>query len=114
MKRGRLRQVSSKALARRSERADIRFEVHGRDRVCQFPNYVSVAYMNSFSPLPPSFECGGRLDVHEIIPRSAWAEGQYDLDNCVLVCRAHHQWIDNNPALAHDIGLHKFSWERAT
>lgn len=56
--------------------------------------------------------CDGPLDPHEVIPRSAWHDGQYDLDNIVMVCRAHHRWIDNHPALAHAVGLHKFSWER--
>lgn len=52
------------------------------------------------------------LDCHEIIPRSAWPSGYLVADNCVMVCRIAHQWIDLNPEKAHDIGLHGFSWER--
>jgi hypothetical protein len=56
--------------------------------------------------------CGGPLDPHEIIPRSAWRAGVHELDNVLIVCRAHHRWIDNHPHAAHELGLHKFSWER--
>lgn len=56
--------------------------------------------------------CGGPLDPHEIIPRSAWAAGYLDVDNVVMVCRRHHDWIGDHPAAAHDLGLHRFSWER--
>lgn len=33
------------------------------------------------------------MDVHERIPRSKWAAGYLDVDNCLLVCRAHHDQI---------------------
>ena len=58
--------------------------------------------------------CGGPDDVHEIIPRSAWAKGYLVDENCILVCRRHHDWIGDNPAAAHELGLHGFSWERPT
>lgn len=56
--------------------------------------------------------CGGPLDAHEIIPRSAWREGQFVVANVVMVCRTHHRWIDDHPAEAHAVGLHGFSYER--
>lgn len=56
--------------------------------------------------------CGGPLDVHEIVPRSAWAGGYLVEENCITVCRRHHDWIGDNPAQAHAYGLHAFSWER--
>lgn len=59
-----------------------------------------------------SVACGGAADVHEIIPRSAWPDGYLVVDNCVLICRRHHEWVDANPAAAHALGLHGFSWER--
>lgn len=62
--------------------------------------------------LVPSVKCKGQHDPHEIIPRSAWRDGIYVLDNVVEVCRAHHDWIDDHPDLAHKVGLHGFSWER--
>lgn len=60
----------------------------------------------------PEISCGGPLDPHEIIPRSAWARGWLVLSNVLMVCRAHHDWIGDNPADAHAVGLHGFSWER--
>jgi hypothetical protein len=63
------------------------------------------------APRVPEVLCQGPLDVHERIPRSAWPGGDLVIDNCILVCRAHHDWIDDNPKLAHDLHLHGYSWE---
>lgn len=60
----------------------------------------------------PTVACSGPLDVHEVIPRSAWAKGYLVLSNCRTVCRAHHDWIGLHPLEAHRLGLHGFSWER--
>jgi hypothetical protein len=67
--------------------------------------------------LIPNHVCGfipGRkaLEVHEVIPRSAWAEGYLVESNCVALCAVAHNWVDANPSAAHEVGLHKFSWER--
>lgn len=56
--------------------------------------------------------CRGRLDPHEVIPRSAWADGQYVFDNVMMICRRHHDWIGDYPDAAHLVGLHGYSWER--
>lgn len=60
-----------------------------------------------------NIRCGGRMDPHEIIPRSAWPGGELVVANVVMICRRHHQWVDANPVLAHAVGLHGFSWERS-
>ena len=57
-------------------------------------------------------QCGGELDVHEIIPRSAWPDGWLVVDNCVCLCRRHHEWVDANPDDAHEVGLHGYAHER--
>lgn len=65
--------------------------------------------------LVPEIRCAGRLDPHEIIPRSAWSAGYLDLDNVVTLCRAHHDWTEKHRGQggpAHRVGLHGFSWER--
>lgn len=90
---------SARRLAERGERRRVVEEVRRRDRSCRATCVMEVA-------------CGGPLDVHEIIPRSAWALGYLDADNCALVCRRHHDWIDLHPDEAHEIGLHRESWER--
>lgn len=88
---------------RRREQVELRRTVEEfvrrRDRECQARRAVGG-------------ECAGRLDVHEVIPRSAWPDGYLEPDNCVLVCRAHHSWIDRHPTEAHGFGLHGYSWER--
>lgn len=60
----------------------------------------------------PSVTCAGPLDPHEIIPRSAWAAGEFEVGNIIAVCRAHHDWIGDHPTSAHELGLHGYSWER--
>ena len=92
---------SARALASLPLRAQVVDAAWGRDRGrCQAEHKV------------PEIRCGGQLDPHEIIPRSAWPGGDLVLDNVVMVCRRHHDWIDDHPAAAHECGLHGFSWER--
>lgn len=101
MERGRgLRPVSKKREAEEAARREVRQIVRSRDRACRAKGAV------------PDVHCNGPLDVHEVIPRSAWAKGYLVVDNCVLVCRAHHDWIDDNPDQAHELGLHGYSWEK--
>ena len=56
--------------------------------------------------------CWGPLDVHEPIPRSAWPGVHLLPDRATSICRGHHCWVDANPAEAHALGLHGYSWER--
>jgi hypothetical protein len=74
--------------------------VHLRDRSCRA------------AALVPSVPCSGRLDVHEIIPRSAWGNGALEESNAILLCSAHHRWTHLHPTEAHCAGLRKWSWER--
>lgn len=59
-----------------------------------------------------AIRCGGPLDPHEVIPRSAWAAGYLVLHNVVMICRNHHDWVGDYPDAAHEVGLHGYSWER--
>lgn len=93
-----IRQESKKHKNDRAERDMIVRLVRSRDRTCQA----------AFAP----GHCAGPLDVHEVIPRSAWRKGYLVVENCKLVCRRHHDWIGENPDEAHTLGLHGFSWER--
>lgn len=101
MRRGRPpRRVSAKRFAERPSRQAVVEQVFARDRTCQAAGKV------------PGVACRGPLDPHEIIPRSAWGQGYLVAENVIVVCRAHHDWIDDNPKLAHEVGLHGYSWER--
>jgi hypothetical protein len=102
MRRGKpLARVSPKRAGRARERQLIVDRALARDRwTCQAEKLV------------PEVECATHLDPHERIPRSVWAEGIYELDNVITVCRSHHRWIDNHPEEAHELGLHGYAHER--
>lgn len=96
-----LRQKSKKREDEEAQRAAVVKAVRKRDAwTCQAKDAV------------PEVHCSGPLDVHEIIPRSAWRAGYLVVDNCILVCREHHDWIGDHPDEAHGYGLHGYSWER--
>lgn len=77
---GRLKQRSRKTAADADERVHVVAQVWMRDGGrCRCAGWA--------------VECGGPMDVHERIPRSKWAAGYLDVDNCLLVCRAHHDQI---------------------
>jgi hypothetical protein len=93
--------MSARRRAEIPERTAVVLAALERDRYrCQAP------------PLVPEIRCAGPLDPHEIIPRSAWHAGYLRLDNVMILCRAHHDWVGDHPDLAHRAGLHGFSWER--
>lgn len=99
--RKRIPHISDRALAQLPERARVVDAAWERDRgQCQAERLV------------PDCRCGGKLDPHEIIPRSAWPGGELVVDNVVMVCRRHHEWIGDHPVEAHRLGLHGYSWER--
>lgn len=68
--------------------------------------------------LVPALRCGSpwhdrpTLEGHEVIPRSVWPGGHLVAENVRMVCQNHHDWIGDEPDLAHDVGLHGYSWER--
>lgn len=109
MKRSPLRRISKRRARLLPARRELVGRIHARDVVCQLPRYLLRAHR-----LHEGFEhqCRRPLDVHEIIPRSAWRDGWLDDTNCVLVCRAAHDWIGDHPDEAHEIGLHGYSHER--
>lgn len=111
MKRTTIVPISKKRRAALPERAKVRQVVLERDGYeCQFWTKAPVDAMDW--PNVP-FACDrSQLDVHEIIPRSAWKDGWLVPENCVCLCRRHHEFVTDNPDLAHSIGLHGYSWER--
>jgi hypothetical protein len=51
------------------------------------------------------------VHVHEILFRSGGGDPT-DPDGCLGVCAFCHTWIHDHPALSHELGLRKWSWER--
>lgn len=48
--------------------------------------------------------CGGPLDVHEPARRSHGADPT-DPEQCVLLCRRHHEFVHANPSIGKALGL---------
>lgn len=97
--RSRLAPVSKKRRAAMPDRERVRLAVIDRDRGCV------VAAMG----VPEAGPCGQRagramLEVHEVIPRGRGGDW-LDVDNCIALCPAHHDWVTNNPASAAEYGL---------
>lgn len=103
IKRGRPPAAESvRHLSQRDRRAEVRRIVLARDKVCQGDAVLALTRIQH----------GGPLDVNEIIPRAQWAAGYLDPDNCVLLCRAHHDWVTAYAHGAHALGLRKWAHER--
>lgn len=99
--------VSSKRRSEQAQRAAVREAVILRDRGCRGVGVI------------PGHVCGRvdgrpRLEVHEIIPRSAWPAGYLVESNCISLCPVGHDWVGLHPSDAHELGLHGYSWERPT
>lgn len=116
-----LRRESRKHAAEATERRDLVERVRRRDGYrCQARDLDVEAMMLALAAGDTDLRraldrfprrCDGPLDVHERIPRSAWRAGYLVDDNCLLVCRSHHDWIDDEPDAAHELKLHGYSWE---
>ena len=100
MKRSPLRQVSKKRRRDLKTRAEVRAVVLDRDQDCRARGLI------------PLHICAGPLDVHERIPRSAWADGYLDPDNCLTLCRSAHDFVHDHSDLAVELGLLGKSWDR--
>jgi len=59
--------------------------------------------------LVPDLACLGRLDPHHLVRRSQGGSDQPE--NLVLLCRAHHSWVHENPAAARSLGLLRHGWQ---
>lgn len=106
--------MSAKRRAALPERAAVKQAAHERDAwLCQFWNFYDRAAQDDhglphMAALP--LACGGNLEAHEIIPRSAWSDGWLCLANISSLCSRHHQWVTDHPAAAASFGLHAYSW----
>ena len=70
---------------------DIYAQVVARDNGCRAERLVR------------EISCYGRLDPHHIQRRSQG--GTDTADNLVTLCRAHHRWVHEHPALSKPLGL---------
>jgi hypothetical protein len=54
--------------------------------------------------------CFGPIHGHELLKRSRGGAID-DIDNIVLACNHHNEWVESHPVEAHELGLSKHSWE---
>ena len=103
MKRTPIRRVSKKRAATFSARRECVRIVLERDLGCRF-----WARMNALAPqdnrMVDAPVCCGPIDVHEPRHRSQGADPT-DPDQCVAICRAHHDWAHTHPIQAKLLGL---------
>ena len=88
VKRARLNPISKKRRAALPARSAVIREVHERDQHCQFiaALWNPEAGWEEGDLVGVPTRCSSGLDVHEIIPRSAWSAGWLEPSNCVLLC----------------------------
>lgn len=95
-----LARVSPKKAAKQAARREVVAAVRARARNrCEGDRFV------------PGHRCTYYCDPHEIVQRSAWRDGDLDVDNVVWICRGLHDWAHENVAEAIEVGLLKPSWE---
>jgi hypothetical protein len=103
VKRTPIRRVSKKRAATFSARRECVRIVLERDLGCRF-----WARMNAMGPpknlVVDAPVCWGPIDVHEPGHRSQGADPT-DPDQCVALCRAHHDWVHDHPLRAAPLGL---------
>ena len=91
---------SAKRTADAPARREVVAQVLARDaHACRAPAQLLAAGIEDDETLPA--RCGGPLDVHERITRASWPAGYLRVDNCLTLCRAHHDWAHDHPQLAY-------------
>lgn len=88
-------QVSKKRARENRQRSKVRDEVLTRDGfTCRTRGGI----------IPSIPRCAGPLDVHEVIGRGRG--GSFlDPENCLTLCRRHHEWVTAHPREATELGL---------
>lgn len=108
-----MRSVSRKRQRERPQREAAIAAVIERDGEGCFAFRQIMAFPMSKIPPGTPITCAGPLDAHEVIQRSVYPGGHLDPANIRMVCRRHHSWLDTDASFAHELGLFRFSWERA-
>lgn len=92
-----LRRMSPKRLDSLDTWEQTKRIVRERDKTCQgIHKLTDVA-------------CRWPLDVHHLLPRGRG--GRDEPQNCVLLCRAHHDAVHSAPECGEEVGLLRASWD---
>ena len=104
MKRSRLNPMSDAAKKKLSARRACIAAVKERDKSCQFWSHLNAWLALNAGRFPwPYPQCGGPPEVHE--PAHRRNVDFTDPTNCLLLCRSHNQWCEDQPTAAREIGL---------
>ena len=115
MKRTPLSPMSKKRRRDLDTRRQVIRVVHERDTDCVFMatawglRGITELHDGDLQLFPA--QCGGPLDVHEIVQRSVRPSAWLEPDLAVLLCRVHHASLDEHPAAAMRLGLLANSWD---
>lgn len=99
-----LRAIGKKGRKDRAEMDAVRPEVLARG--CEFRDYLSrsgIPELTLSFPRPIPFTCAGPLDPHHAVKRSLG--GSNHPSNLICLCRRHHDFTENEPALCREMGL---------
>lgn len=102
-RRTRLRPRSKARAVRAAEFAPVIEQAKRRDLGCKFGSAVALAAAEGGAPTDRPGDCWGPLHPHHILPRSRG--GGDVLDNLVVLCAGHHQWVHEHPRIAKALGL---------
>lgn len=97
MKRTRLRPISEKRQAQNALRRELMVERFGLREEWK----CSIAALGS---------CYGPVNGHERVKRSQGGSIT-DMDNIILLCNFHNDYVEDNPTLARELGLSRHGWE---
>lgn len=98
-----LRWRSEKRHLEAEEREHVRLAVVHRDGGCR-------AWRLAPGPCDSPNPRRERLETHEVKTRGRGGS-HLNIDNCIAVCQAHHDWITGNPDAAYELGLVRHSWD---
>ena len=112
MKKSSLKPMSEKRKRLNVERKKILEETFGSREHwdCSFHQWSSDL---SWANKATEAACFGPVNAHEILKRSRSGKDSnlLNTENMTLLCNFHNLWVENNPDLAHLMGLAKNSWE---
>lgn len=99
-----MRRVSKKRAKLNVERKRLMEEHFGprEEWGCTFRYYLPFPH----DPSP----CFGSVNGHEIVKRSQGGS-LTDLDNIVLLCNRHNDYLEDHPREARELGLVRSNWE---
>jgi hypothetical protein len=105
MKRSQLRPMSDRRKKVNQQRHEAMVAHFGDPKkwTCQLASFIATP-------------CFGEIHGHEILSRARAGRTDanlLDMSNILLACNHHNGWVEDNPEIAHELGLVRHSWEQS-